>query len=121
LQGAGVDPDAVEAGAATLEGSAYLSDLATLLGRYEEVRAKLARADAHSVARDAIRQLAGTSDSWRGRPVFIYGVDDLTRNQFELLRRLSAVTEVTVALPLEQRDVLVARSGLATRLREEIG
>jgi ATP-dependent helicase/DNAse subunit B len=121
LQGAGVGPAAIEAGTATLEGSAYLGDLAMLLGAYEGVRARLGRADAHSVAREAIRLLAESGEAWRERPVFIYGLDDLTPNQLELLRGLSAVTEVTVALPLEDRDVLASPSRLAARLREGIG
>jgi ATP-dependent helicase/DNAse subunit B len=121
LQGAGVGPVEIEAGTATLEGSAYLGDLAMLLGAYEDVRARLGRADAHSVARAAIRLLSESGESWRQRPVFIYGLDDLTPNQLELLRGLSAVTEVTVALPLEDREVLAPRSGLVARLREGIG
>jgi len=122
LQGAGLDPVAVEAGAGTLEGSAYLGDLAMLLGAYEEVRIRLGLADAQSVAREAIRRLAEEGgSSWRARPVYVYGIDDLTRNQFELLRGLSAIADVTVALPLEDREVFALRSGLAARLREGIG
>ena len=36
----------------------------------------------------------------RAGPVFLYGLDDLTPNQFELVAALAALTEVTVALPL---------------------
>jgi len=121
LQGAGVEPAAIGAGTATLEGSAYLGDLAMLLGAYEDIRARLGRADPHSIAREAIRLLAEAGESWRQRPVFIYGLDDLTPNQLELLRGLSAITEVTVALPLEDRNVLASRSDLAARLHKGIG
>ena len=52
LQAAGLDPEAVEAGAATLEGSAYLSDLATLFAGYAEARE---RARPGRLARDRPR------------------------------------------------------------------
>ena len=120
LQAAGLDPANVRAGAESLEGSAYLNDLATLFAAYEEVRSRLGRVDDHCIARDAIRLIVEEGGSLGRRPVFVYGLDDLTRNQFELLRALSTVTEVTVALPLEDRDVLATHSALATRLREEI-
>jgi ATP-dependent helicase/DNAse subunit B len=38
---------------------------------------------------------------WEGRPVFVAGFDDLTRQQLELLTRISAVTDVTVAITHE--------------------
>jgi ATP-dependent helicase/DNAse subunit B len=122
LQGDGVGPAAVEASAATLEGSAYLSDLAALFAGYEEVRARSGRLDAHGVAGQALELLESRGDAWGSRPVLIYGLDDLTANQLELVRRLSAITEVTVSLPHEEgRDVLRERSQLIERLREEIG
>jgi hypothetical protein len=116
LQGAGLDPEAVEASAATLEGSAYLGDLATLFTAYAELRDRLDRTDSHGTAREAIA-LLGDGDFWR-RPVFLYGLDDLTRNQFELIRMLAARAEVTVALPYEEgNSALAARAGLLERLR----
>ncbi len=122
LQAAGLDPAAVEAGAATLEGSAYLSDLATLFASYESVRATTGRLDADGVARRALAVLEDGGEVWGGRPVFLYGLDDLTANQLVLLRRLSAITDVTISLPHEEgRDVLGSRSALVQRLQEEIG
>jgi ATP-dependent helicase/nuclease subunit B len=122
LQAAGIGPAEVEAGAATLEGSAYLGDLASLFASYEEVRARSGRADSHDLARAAIRLLGERGSSWGARPVFVYGVDDLTANQLELLRRLAAVAEVTVALTHEEgRETLGERSALISRLRGEIG
>ncbi len=122
LQGDGVDPAAVEASAATLEGSAYLSDIAALFAGYEEVRARTGRLDSHGVADRALGLLVERGDAWEQRPVLVYGFDDFTANQLELLRRLSAITEVTVSLPEEEgRDVLRDRTKLVERLREEIG
>ncbi|HEX4670228.1 MAG TPA: PD-(D/E)XK nuclease family protein [Solirubrobacterales bacterium] len=122
LQAAGVDPAAVEASAATLEGSAYLSDIATLFAGYAEVRGRTGRVDTHGIAREAIELLRRDGSFWGGRPVFLYGLDDLTPNQLELVEALAALTEVTVALPFEEGNAaLAARSRLLGELRERIG
>jgi RecB family exonuclease len=121
LQAAGVEPEEVEASAATLEGSAYLSDLATLYGGYEEVRRRRGRVDSHGIAREAIAQLRRDGSFWGGRPVLLYGFDDLTENQFELVAALAARTEVTIALPYEEGSAaLAARGRLLAQLRERL-
>jgi RecB family exonuclease len=118
LQAAGVEPEEVEASAGTLEGSAYLSDVAALYGGYEEVRRRTGRADAHGIAREAIAQLRRDGSFWGERPVFLYGFDDLTENQFELVTALAELGEVTVALPYEEGSAaLAARQRLLTKLR----
>jgi RecB family exonuclease len=122
LQGAGLEPEEVEAGAATLEGSAYLGDLATLFAGYAGVRDRLGRVDAHGIARGAIELLRRDGSFWGERPVFLYGLDDLTANQFELVAALAGLTEVTVALPYEDGNAaLAARARLLGELRERIG
>jgi RecB family exonuclease len=122
LQAAGIGPQEVEASAATLEGSAYLSDIAALFGGYEEVRRRTGRADAHCIAREAIDRLRRDGSFWGGRPVFLYGFDDLTENQFALVAALAGLAPVTVALPYEEDSpALVARGRLLTRLRDRIG
>jgi ATP-dependent helicase/DNAse subunit B len=118
LQAAGLQPAAVEAGAGTLEGSAYLNDLATLFTSYAEVRDRLGHADSHGIAIQAISMLRKHSGFWT-RPVFLYGLDDLTPNQFELLAGLAATSDVTVALPYEEGNAaLAARADLLEQLRE---
>ncbi|HET8815729.1 MAG TPA: PD-(D/E)XK nuclease family protein [Solirubrobacterales bacterium] len=119
LQAAGLDPTAVEAGAATLDRSAYLGDLASLFAAYEEIRAQIGRGDAHAVARQAIDALRSQPQAWR-RPVFVYGFDDLTGNQLELLAALAAASEVTLAIAFEDRAVFAGRSRLLERLRERV-
>jgi RecB family exonuclease len=122
LQAAGIEPEEVEASAATLEGSAYLSDLATLFAGYEEVRRRSGRGDAHGIAREAIAQLRRDPALWGERPVLLYGFDDLTENQFELVAALAERTRVTLALPYEEGNAaLAARRRLLERLRERIG
>ena len=122
LQAAGVEPEEVEASAATLEGSAYLSDIAALYGCYGEVRERSGRTDAHGIAREAIAQLRRDGSFWGARPVFLYGFDDLTENQLALVATLAELTEVTVALPYEEGSAaLAARARLRDELRERIG
>ena len=122
LQGAGVEPEAVEASAATLEGSAYLSDIATLFSGYAETRTRTGRIDSHGIAREAIAQLRRDGGFWGERPVFLYGLDDLTPNQFELVAALAACTQVTVALSFEPGNAaMAARGRLLEELRERIG
>lgn len=122
LQAAGLDPAHLGAGAKTLESSAYLGDLGTLAAGYAGVRERLGRTDSHQVAREAISLLHRQGDFWNGRPLFLYGLDDLTRNQLELLEVLAPIAEVTVALPYEEgRAALAARAGLLEKLRSRIG
>jgi ATP-dependent helicase/DNAse subunit B len=121
LQAAGVEPAEVEASAATLEGSAYLTDIAALYGGYEEVRRRTGRVDSHGIAREAIAQLRRDGSFWGDRPVLLYGFDDLTENQFELLAALAAQTEATIALPYEEGSAaLAARGRLLGELRERL-
>ncbi len=125
LEDAGVEPGAVEAGAGTLEGSAYLSDIASLFEGYVEARGRSGRIDRHQVAREAIALLRAEPALWGARPLFLYGFDDLTPAQLDLVGELAARAEVTVALSLEPGDrVLSARvGGLLEQLRSraEVG
>ena len=122
LQDAGVEPDDVEASAATLEGSAYLADIATLYAGYAEARQESGRVDASGIAREAVALLRRDPGFWGDRPVLLYGFDDLTPSQLELVAALAAATEVTVALPFEPGNAaLEARAELLGQLRERIG
>jgi RecB family exonuclease len=119
LQGAGIGPREVEASAATLEGSAYLADIAALYGGYAEARERCGRIDSHGVAAAAIAALEEEPEFWNGRPVLLYGFDDLTANQLRLVAALSACAEVTVALPFAPGNAaLAARAKLLGQLRE---
>jgi len=122
LQSAGVEPEDVEAAAGTLEGSAYLGDAAALFAAYTELRDRLGFADTHAIARAAIALLeADDAKSWR-RPVFLYGLDDLTPNQLGLIRALVPLVEVTATLPYERgHAALEDRSAPLLAALEEIG
>ena len=116
LQGVGLEPrDFAE----RAEGAGdYERELARLFSGYAEVRDELGRDDPHTLASGAIAGLRAGGDAWQGRPVFLYGFDDLTGEQLDLVAELARVTEVTVALTYEDRDALAARARLRERLRE---
>jgi ATP-dependent helicase/DNAse subunit B len=119
LQEAGLESADLDAGAGSLEGSAYLGDLAGLFAGYAEVRDRLGLVDSHGIAREAIRRLRDSGGDFWQRPVFLYGLDDLTRNQLDLIAALAAIAEVTVALPYEKDNAaLAARSALLESLRK---
>ncbi|HEY1853088.1 MAG TPA: hypothetical protein VGG40_00745, partial [Solirubrobacterales bacterium] len=122
LQAAAIEPEAVEASAATLEGSAYLADVAAIYSAYAMARERLGRVDSHAIARAAVAALRADPSFWR-RPVFLYGLDDLTPNQFDLLAALAATAEVTIAVPFEEGMPVVgggARAGLIEQLRAAV-
>jgi ATP-dependent helicase/DNAse subunit B len=117
LQAAEVGPRDVEASAGTLEGSAYLADVATLFAGYETARERSGRLDAAGIAREATALLRVDAGPWAGRPVFLYGLDDLTPAQFDLVGALTDHTEVTVAVPFEPgNEALAARGRLLGQL-----
>jgi ATP-dependent helicase/DNAse subunit B len=118
LGAAGLDPARLGADAETLESSAYLNDLATLGAGYAGVRERLGCTDSDRLAREAIALLRDSGEFWRGRPVLLYGLDDLTGNQLDLVAALAPIAEVTVALPYEQgRVALAARTEMLEKLR----
>jgi hypothetical protein len=113
-----LDPAAVEAGAGELEESAYLGELAAIYRAHARLRAGAGLLDEHDTAAAAVAALLRDPGAWGGSPVFLYGFDDLTREQLQLVAALAGATEVTIALTYEERPALAARAGLLERLRE---
>src|SRR4029079_9055777 len=68
----------------------------------------------------ATTALRAQPDTW-GRPVFVYGFDDLTVEQLDLLGVLAQGTEVSVAVTYEDRRALTARARLYQDLLERGG
>jgi ATP-dependent helicase/nuclease subunit B len=117
LQASLVDPVAIrEQGA---EAGPYELEIASLYDAYLRVRDDLGLHDDHSLAAAATSALRARPEAWGSQPVFLYGFDDLTVEQLEMVRELSADTEVTAALPWEDRDALtLARGALFAQLRD---
>jgi ATP-dependent helicase/DNAse subunit B len=122
LQAGAVDPQTLEARAAAAEtDGAYEAELASIYRAYEELRDRSARADRHSLAAAATAALRTDPDSWGRRPVFLYGFDDLTVEQLELVQALASVSDVMVAVTFENRAALEARGGMLGELRARGG
>ncbi len=122
LQSAGLDAASFSALAGELEdGGAYEAEIARLLSAYERLRDELGRGDEHGSAAAAITALRTDPRAWEERPVLLYGFDDLSRQQIELLAALGEASPVTVALAYEDRPALAARAELLGTLRDELG
>src|SRR4051794_2460425 len=117
LQASLVDPVAMREQAATA--GPYELEVASLYESYLQVRDELGLHDDHSLAAAATAAVRTRPESWGPRPVFLYGFDDLTIEQLELVRELSAHAQVTIALPWEDRESLtLARGALFAQLRD---
>jgi ATP-dependent helicase/DNAse subunit B len=120
LQAALIDPAALAERAA--EASDYEREIAGLYAAFIEARDELGWQDEHTLAGAASVALRARPDDWQGRPVFLYGFDDLTREQLELVLELARSSAVTVALPWEDREALTdARGALFAELRDVDG
>jgi ATP-dependent helicase/DNAse subunit B len=118
LESATVDPQTFAALAA--EGSDYEQDLARLYAAWTEIRDELGLPDRHQLAAAVTAAIRADAEGrrWGDRPVFLYGFDDLTPEQLELIGALSNVAEVTVAVTYEDRLALRARATLLANLKE---
>jgi RecB family exonuclease len=121
LEAALVAPAELAAAAAELDDGDYELELTALYGAYVDLRDRAGRSDAGSRAAATLSALSADPGAWGDRPVFVYGFDDLTRAQLELVAALGEATEVVAAVNYDDREALVARAGLLAQLREELG
>ena len=121
LQAGLVAPADLDLHALALDDGDYERELAALYGAYEQLRERAGRSDAGSRARATISALRARPRDWGARPVLIYGFDDLTRAQLELIAILHAAADVVVAVNYADRDALSARAALQAQLADELG
>jgi ATP-dependent helicase/DNAse subunit B len=123
LQSSGLDPDTLERRAAEAGGdTGYEAELAAVFRAYERLRDGAGRCDRHSLAAKATAALRAAPEAWGRRPVLLYGFDDLTSEQLELIAALASAADVTVAATYEpDREALGARAELLGKLRDELG
>jgi RecB family exonuclease len=121
LQAARIDPGELASAAAEVDGGETEQELAELYAGYVDRRELAGRDDPHSALRTVTASLLAQPDSWGGRPVLVYGFDDLTAAQLDLLAALAAACEVTVAVNYADREALAARAELLVDLRSELG
>jgi len=122
LQAAGLDAAGFGAAVADADGAGeYERELAALFVAYERLRERAGALDEHQLAARATAALRAAPERWCGRPVHLYGFDDLTREQIELVGALAAAAPVTVTVTFEDRPALAARAELLGILRDELG
>jgi len=131
-EGAGADPSggaAADRGSAAAQGAArgratYADELAALYAAYRRRLERLGRPDQEGYAWAALDALRADPAAWGGRPVFLYGFDDLTPTQRDAVETLvrHAEADVLVALPYEPGRVAFAgRAATVEELRPLAG
>lgn len=100
----------------------YGRDLAALVAGYADALRALGRPDPESYARTITEHLQLDPQAWGGRPVFLYGFDDLTpveRGVVEALGQAPVDASVVLSLPAEPgRAALAAGARLVAELAE---
>ena len=86
---------------ATGEAPAHAEELAALYSAYHRRLERLGVVDREGLARAALDALRERPAAWGGRPVFLYGFDDLTPLQHDAVETLARHAEVCVALAYE--------------------
>ncbi len=100
--------------------AAYADELAALYSAYRRRLERLGRPDGEGHAWAALDALRADPAAWGGRPVFLYGFDDLTPTERDAVETLSrhAGADVCVALPYEPGRVAFAgRAATVEELR----
>lgn len=98
----------------------YGADLAALVLAYDGVLTRLGRPDPERYARAVMDALRTTPGLWPGTPVFLYGFDDLTPIELDVVESLATApvdADVTLSLPAEPgRVAFGGRLGLVADL-----
>ena len=121
LQAALIPPDEFTAIVGELDDPGYEAELASLYAAYVELRDTGGSGDSATTLAAATAALRADPEAWGGRPVLLYGFDDFTRAQIELVAALGAAADVTVAVAFADRRALAVRAGLISRLEDELG
>jgi len=120
LEAALITPADLDATARDLEGGGYERELAALYASYEALRRGAGRSDPGARAAAALAAIRARPDAWGERPVLVYGFDDFSSVQTELLAALGATAEVVIAVTYGDREALAALAPLASELRESL-
>jgi ATP-dependent helicase/DNAse subunit B len=103
---------------ATGEAPSHAGELAQLYSAYHRRLEALGAVDAEGLARAALDALRERPAAWRGRPVFLYGFDDLTALQRDAIETLARHADVCVALAYEPgRAAFAGRAGTVELLK----
>jgi hypothetical protein len=100
------------------EAPPHAPELAALYSAYHRRLEALEAVDFDGQARAALDALRADTKAWGGRPVFLYGFDDLTRAQLDAVETLMRSADVCVALPYEPgRAALAGSAGTVELLK----
>ena len=98
--------------------AAYADELAALYAGYRRRLEELGRPSREGHAWEALDALRADPAAWGGRPVFLYGFDDLTATERDAVETLARHAEVCLALPYEPgRVAFAARAATVEELR----
>jgi RecB family exonuclease len=114
------DPPATAASGAgpSSRRAAYADELAALYAAYRRRLEGLERPDREGYGWAALDALRADPAAWGGRPVFLYGFDDLTPTERDAVETLGRHADVCVALPYEPGRVAFAgRAATVEELR----
>ena len=124
LQRAAIGPERFTAGMRAWAGETgrrdYAEDVAALYAAYGRRVAALDRVDPDGFAFNALDALRADPARWGGRPVFLYGFDELTATQLDAVETLVRACEadVTISLTYEPgRAAFAARAAAVETLR----
>ncbi|HUB76110.1 MAG TPA: hypothetical protein VL977_03590, partial [Solirubrobacteraceae bacterium] len=95
---------------------AYAEDLAALYGAYRRRLERTGRLDAELHALASLDALILEPLRWRGTPVFLYGFDDLTPLQLDVVETLARRVGAAVVVSLPGEPGRVALAGRAATL-----
>ena len=104
-----------------LDDAGYERELSRFYARYAELREASGRGDRATTVAAAIRAVRDDPKGWRARPLLVYGFDDLSRAQLELVGALGRAADVTVAVTFAERRALEPRAKLVSLLKDEYG
>ncbi|MCB0828734.1 MAG: PD-(D/E)XK nuclease family protein [Solirubrobacterales bacterium] len=95
-----IDPETLDHELANF-GSEYLSKVSAVYRGYAE---DLERSGWTDQPAEALAAAKTSMSSWSGTPIYVAGFDDLTRQQLEVVTRLAAETDVTIAITHESEN-----------------
>ena len=121
LQAALVAPADLADRAGAVEDGAHEAELVALYRAYTDLRERSGRTDRGALAAAVLASLRAASERPGARPIFVYGFDDLSLAQRQLLGELARDAEVTMAVNYADRRSLAARATLVGELRETLG
>lgn len=99
-------------------GGAAAEEMGGLYAAYLDRLERLGRVDAEGWVWGAVDALRANPPAWGGRPVFLYGFDDLTPAEADAIETLARAADVTVSLPYEAgRPAFAGRAATVEALR----